>query len=344
MKSEKKVYCQGGGCAAKLGPEVLGNVLKKLPKQKFNQALLCGYDNNEDASVYIINDDQAIISTLDFFPPMVSNPFLYGQIAACNALSDIYAMGGKALTAMNIVCFPPNEDLNVLGEILEGSLNKLNEAGVSLVGGHSIEDKSIKYGLSVNGIIHPQKIYRNNTPGEGELIVLTKKIGTGMYCAAYELNLIDDITFYECKESMTLLNKYVSEVVHNYQISAMTDITGFGLACHLLEMLAGKYCAKIYYDKLQYFSKCHDLVNSGILSAGSHKNRMKSINNINFAQSLTLAEEEVLFDPQTSGGLMMTMKEKDYIRLQKEFPYVYAIGEIISEHNMDYGKNKIYIF
>ena len=174
MKENKITFCKSGGCTAKLGAGLLSHVLEKLPKGKMDENLLVGYDSKDDAAVYKVSEDLAIVQTLDFFPPMVEDPYIFGKIAATNALSDIYAMGGEVKTALNIVCFPENMDLNILGEIMRGGSEKVIEAGGTLAGGHSIADSDVKYGLSVTGIVHPDKIYPNNQGKPGDCLILTK--------------------------------------------------------------------------------------------------------------------------------------------------------------------------
>ena len=181
---EKIVFCKGGGCTAKLGAGILQRVLDRLPRGPVDGDLLVGYDSKDDAAVYRVTDDIAIVQTLDFFPPMVDDPYTFGRIAAANALSDIYAMGGEVKTALNIVCFPEKMDLNVLGEIMRGGSEKVIEAGGTLAGGHSIADSDVKYGLSVTGIIHPDRIYHNNGGRAGDKLILTKPLGVGIVCTA----------------------------------------------------------------------------------------------------------------------------------------------------------------
>ena len=172
---EDIVFCKGGGCTAKLGADVLKHILSKIPKGEKDISLLVGYDSSDDAAVYRVSDEVAVVQTLDFFPPMLEDPYVFGQIAATNALSDVYAMGGEVISALNIVCFPQDEDLNVLGEIMRGGSEKVVEAGAVLCGGHSINDKDVKYGLSVNGVVHPDRIYKNNGGQAGDVLILTKK-------------------------------------------------------------------------------------------------------------------------------------------------------------------------
>ena len=181
---KEKLFCKGGGCTAKLGAGILSRVLEHLPRGPEDVNLLVGYDSKDDAAVYKVSDDIAFVQTLDFFPPMVDDPYTFGKIAATNALSDIYAMGGEVKTALNIVCFPEKMDLNILGEIMRGGAEKVIEAGGTLAGGHSIADSDVKYGLSVTGLVNPNKIYTNNGAKPGDALILTKRLGVGIICTA----------------------------------------------------------------------------------------------------------------------------------------------------------------
>ena len=231
------VFCKGGGCTAKLGPDLLSNVLAKLPRGEKDSNLLIGYDSCDDAAVYRISDDTAIVQTLDFFPPMVDDPYTFGQIAAANALSDIYAMGGTVKTALNIVCFPEKMDLNILGKIMQGGADKVIEAGGTLAGGHSIADSDVKYGLSVMGTVHPEHIYSNNTGQPSDVLILTKKLGVGLVCNANRVGEAPLGAIEDAVSSMTTLNKAASEISHSFDIHACTDVTGFSFLGHLSEML-----------------------------------------------------------------------------------------------------------
>lgn len=230
-------FCTGGGCTAKLGPDILHRVLSRLPKAERDPNLLVGFDTSDDAAVYRISDTCAIVETLDFFPPMVEDPHTFGMIAAANALSDIWAMGGVPVTALNIVCFPQDADLNILGEIMRGGAEKTAEAGASLCGGHSINDTGVKYGLSVTGIIDPQKVLTNVGARPGDRLILTKPLGTGIVCSADRMGDADGESMAEAVRSMTTLNRYAAEVLAKFRVHACTDVTGFGLLGHLAEML-----------------------------------------------------------------------------------------------------------
>ena len=224
-----------GGCNAKIGPGELGDILNGLPKQT-DENLLVGFDSADDAAVYRLSDELALIQTLDFFPTMVSDPHLFGHIAATNAMSDVFAMGGDVMTAMNIVCWPEEKPYEMLKEILLGGQEKVREAGGILVGGHSIHDSLPKYGLAVSGRVHPDQIYRNDTCQEGDSLILTKPLGTGIVTTAYSAGEMAEEAFQKAVKSMTTLNVYASRILRQFTVHACTDVTGFGLLGHLDEM------------------------------------------------------------------------------------------------------------
>lgn len=239
-KEGKIVFCTGGGCTAKLGAGALSRILEKLPRGEKDPNLLVGYDSRDDAAVYRITDDIALVQTVDFFPPMVDDPYTFGQIAAANALSDVYAMGGEVKTALNLVCFPESMDLNILGEILRGGAKKVAEAGGSLAGGHSIADTGVKYGLSVTGLVDPKKMYTNDSGRPGDKLILTKALGVGLICTANRVGEAAPEDMAGAIASMTTLNKNAAEISRKYTVHAATDVTGFSFLGHLHEMMGGK--------------------------------------------------------------------------------------------------------
>ena len=311
------VFCRGGGCTAKLGAGVLSHVLEKLPKGQPDENLLIGYDSRDDAAVYKLTDDLAVVQTLDFFPPMVDDPYLFGQIAATNALSDIYAMGGEVKTALNIVCFPENMDLNILGRILQGGSEKVIEAGGILAGGHSITDDSVKYGLSVTGIVHPKKIYPNNACQLGDALILTKKLGVGIICTANRVGQASPEAMDAAIASMTTLNKQASQICREFPVHACTDVTGFGFIGHLLEMLDGRYSARIYADRVPVFSQALEYADEFLLTAAAQRNRNHAGEAVRF-ENVPFAMEEVLFDPHTSGGLLIALPKESAQALEEK--------------------------
>jgi selenide,water dikinase len=276
-----------------------------------------GFDSTDDAAVIKLREDLAIIQTLDFFPTMVTDPYLFGKIAAANALSDVYAMGGEVLSALNIVAFPEEKDLGILKEILRGGAEKVQEAGAILAGGHSIHDSSVKYGLSVTGTIDPTKIYQNNTCQLGDHLILTKPLGVSIITVGYSAEEISEEAFVKATTSMETLNKYAMAIIRNYEINSCTDVTGFGLAGHLHEMVNGQYSAEIDSARLPYFEEAYQGAKEFILTAGGQRNRNYMEDKIDF-QLNDFGIEELLFDPQTSGGLLVSVPADEAAALVAE--------------------------
>ena len=265
---------------------------------------------------------------------MVEDPYLYGQIAATNALSDIYAMNGTPKTALNIVCFPENEDLNILGKIIEGGNSKLVEAKCALVGGHSIRDDSIKYGLSVTGLVNPIDVKKNNGTKSGDVLVLTKPLGVGLTLNALRMDDCSKSMQERVFKSMTTLNKYACDILKKYDVHALTDVTGFGLLVHLNEMLDEKNSALIYKDSIPYFDDCQKYVEEFYLSGAAQTNRNSVEGKIYF--DCDFFTEEILFDPQTSGGLLASVSKEDLEKLEIDFKEnnleLYVVGEVIEKN------------
>ncbi len=328
--TEKIEFCRGGGCTAKLGAGVLSRVLSRLPRGEEDENLLVGFDSRDDAAVYRISDDTAIVQTLDFFPPMVEDPYLFGQIAAANALSDIYAMGGQVKTALNIVCFPEKMDLNILGEILRGGAEKVTEAGGILAGGHSIADDGVKYGLSVMGTVHPDRIYQNNEGREGDQLILTKKLGVGIVCTAARVGEASQAVLDEAVSSMTMLNKYAAEICRNYEIHGCTDVTGFGFLGHLREMLDGKLSCQIWADRIPVIREAAEYADEFLLTAAGQRNRNFAEGYVEFC-GIPFSMEEILFDPQTSGGLLIAAPSDSAEKLEKELQEAGLPARIVGE-------------
>lgn len=302
---ENIVFCKSGGCTAKLGPGALSHVLDKIPRKQ-DENLLIGFDSSDDAAVYRLREDLAIVQTLDFFPPMVADPYTFGQIAAANALSDIYAMGGEVKTALNIVCFPEHYDLNILGEILRGGSEKVQEAGGILAGGHSIFDTDVKYGLSVTGVIHPDRIYANNGAQPGDWLILTKPLGVGIVTTADRVGEASKEAMAQAVASMTMLNKYAAEQMKNYTVHGCTDVTGFGLLGHLAEMTGSNCGAVLYGEQIPYISEARGYAEEFLITAAGQRNRNHLDGRVEFLRE-DFALEEILYDPQTSGGLLIAL-------------------------------------
>ncbi len=313
---EEIKFCTGGGCTAKLGAGALKHILEKLPQSE-DPSLLVGFNGSDDAAVYKLTDDIAMVQTLDFFPPMVEDPYTFGKIAAANSLSDIYAMGGEVKTALNIVCFPESWNLNILGQILMGGSEKVNEAGGVIAGGHSITDTGVKYGLSVTGIVNPKKILKNNVCEEGDLLILTKPLGTGIVCTAGRMKASPKESMDEAILSMTTLNKYAAEIFAKYDVHGCTDVTGFGLLVHLSEMLNNNFSADLYVDSIPVIENAEKLAKDFYITAAGQRNRNFIGDKVKF-NSISFGMEEVLFDAQTSGGLLVSLKEDEAKKAFKE--------------------------
>ena len=291
----------------------------------------------EDAGVYKLTDDLAIIQTLDFFTPIVDDPYTFGQVAAANALSDVYAMGGRPLTAMNIVCFPVKTmDMSVLKEILAGGLEKLHQAEVTLVGGHSVEDKELKYGLSVTGIIHPSRVVLNTGAKAGDKLVLTKPLGTGIINTALKGGVADEEAVAKVVNCMVALNRKASELMLEAGVHACTDVTGFGLLGHASEMIEGSDVGMVIYSSsIPFFPEAEGFAKMGVVPGGLHRNREFRMNMISFDQQVPGYVADILFDPQTSGGLLISVPGTEAEPLLKRIHEAGVqdaaiIGEIVS--------------
>jgi len=286
----------------------LADALSELP-QTVHPDLLVGYNTADDAGVFRISENQALVQTVDFFPPIVDDPYQFGQIAAANALSDIYAMGGRPITALNIVGFPVSTLPSwVLTEVLRGGSEKIAESGAVLVGGHSIKDKELKYGVSVTGLIDPKRIITNAGAQIGDLLFLTKALGTGIISTGIKRNLVSDELTALVITQMAALNKTASELMIEHKATASTDITGFGLLGHACEMANGSgHTIRIFAGALPILPDALRLASEGVLTGGSNDNREFLQEKVSLASSLEQTMQEILYDPQTSGGLLIAI-------------------------------------
>lgn len=298
-------YVRRGGCASKIGPGDLSGVLCDM-KAPRDENVLAGFDDFEDAGVYRLTEELAIVQTVDFLTPVVNDPYLFGQIAAANALSDIYAMGATPRTALNIVGFSPKHyDMAILKEIIKGGITKMKEAGVSLIGGHSVDDVEIKYGLSVTGIVHPGKIIRNRGARVGDLLVLTKPLGTGVIVTAAKEGSADENTVANAVEVMLGLNDKASCIMKQARAHAATDVTGFGLVGHLSEMIGETLGVELFLEEIPLLPDVVRMHSSGVVSGGLRRNREFYGPRLNYARRDVRID--LLFDPQTSGGLLFAI-------------------------------------
>ncbi|GKX31242.1 selenide, water dikinase [Vallitalea longa] len=291
----------------------------KTKKNKIDPNLIVGLDTSDDAGVYKIKDDYALIQTVDFFTPIVDDPYTFGQIAATNALSDVYAMGGRPLTAMNMACFATCLEPDVLAEILRGGADKIDEAEAVLVGGHTITDKEVKYGLSVTGYVHPDDVLTNAGAEAGDVLVLTKPIGTGILTTALKKDLITENELEQAVISMSTLNKSAAIAMSRVGVHACTDITGFGILGHTYELASGSNVnVKVKADQVPLFDKTIQLIEDNAVPGGARSNQSHFGKWINIDASIPDSLETALYDPQTSGGLLISVAEDKVQKLIDE--------------------------
>ncbi|CUN61396.1 selenide, water dikinase SelD [Clostridium sp. NSJ-49] len=325
------------GCAAKIGPAVLDSVLKNLPQFE-DPNLLVGFDKKDDACVYKVSDDKVVIQTVDFFPPMVDDPYTFGQVAATNALSDVYAMGGDPALAMNLLCFPSCLNPSIMHDILQGGYSKIKEAGAVVAGGHTIADPTPKYGLCVSGFAHPKDILTNSNAKTGDVLVLTKPIGVGILNTANKAELLTQDKIKEVTNIMTTLNKYAKESFKGLTVHACTDITGFSLIGHGYEMAGGSNkTIELFSNNIPIIPDALEYAKMGILPEGMYNNLEYLKDIFRITNGVTQEMQDVLLDPQTSGGLLLSMPEKDakeYLsRMEIYTPYTRIIGQVIDKQD-----------
>lgn len=300
--------------------------------------LIVGFDQSDDAAVYKINDDLVMIKTLDLFPPMVDDPYNFGQIAAANALSDVYAMGGTPKLALNILCYPEDMDTDTVKAIMQGGYEKVIEAGAVIGGGHSLKDHEPKYGLSVTGFARPEEIITNSGAKPGDVLILTKALGTGILATAAKENLLRKETLDELIASMARLNKDAATTIKQYKVSACTDVTGFGLAGHGYEMANGSGVTLVIDTKeVPLLPEAKDMAMMGIIPAGAYSNRAFLEGKVLVGPDVSLEIADILFDPQTSGGLLVSLPEAEGLdlleKLRLKDPSSAIIGRVAEPEN-----------
>lgn len=341
MNNEYKLtkFVKAAGWAAKMGPGDLKQTICNLTPT--DSRILVGFDTAEDASVYQINDEQAIVQTLDFITPVIDDPYIYGKIAAANSLSDVFAMGAEVKTALNIVGFDKkNLSYEALGEILNGGNEKIKECGGLLLGGHTIESPEMYYGLSVTGMIHPNEIVRNNTAQIGHVLVLTKPIGMGILTTAIKRDLLPNDLMKHCADIMEALNYLPSKIMRKYDVSSCTDITGFGLLGHALECTNELTSMMIECQSVPVIEEAISLSDDDVIPGGTKKNIKYLEDKVLYMNNLSHYCKSLLCDAQTSGGLLIAMDKndaKEYIKEIEDLTFGYAsvIGEVIPKGAKD---------
>jgi selenide, water dikinase len=334
MKTDLLQLVEYGGCSSKISPKQLEEILKFLPLPE-DPNILVDIDTQDDAGVYRVNDDLAIVFTTDFFPPVCSDPYEFGQIAAANSISDVYAMGGDPVLALNIMMFPAATlPMKAYAEILKGGFDKAVEAGVRIIGGHTIDDSPPKYGLAVVGYVNPERIVTNAGARPGDSLILTKPLGTGVIMAAQRLGMALEQDIEEAKRLMKLLNNKGAAVMKKHGIKGATDITGFGLAGHALKMArASKVSLTLKMSAVPLIGKTYGLIDDGCIPGASFRNLEYAENDIEFSAGLDYNLKMVAFDAQTSGGLLMCVPEKETLSVLEELraaghPEASVIGSV----------------
>ena len=334
VKLTKLASC--AGCGAKVGAGTLVKMLDGF-RTHTDPRLIVGYDKSDDASVYVVSDDTAIVQTTDFFPPIVDDPFLYGQIAATNALSDVYAMGGEPKLALNIMCLADSMDDKTVREILRGGYDKAYEAGAIITGGHTIHSAEPIYGLAVTGFVHPKRVLTNSGAKPGDVLILTKPLGVGILTTAAKADLVKPETMHAIYKQMATLNKTARDIMLRFTVHSCTDVTGFSLMGHSFEMAQGSGMS-LHIDALSvpFHMEALEFADMGFIPAGAYRNRTYVEKGILKKCEIPRALEDIFFDPQTSGGLLIAVAEKDakdcLAALQAEIPNAAQIGYVTELH------------
>ena len=314
-----------------MGPEAVAQVLRQLTKYDAPAELLVGLHTADDAAVYRVNDQQAIISTADFFPPVVDDPYVFGAVAAANALSDVYAMGGQVLMAINLVAWPDNLDIAILSEILRGGADIAAEAGAVIAGGHTVTDREPKYGLAVTGMVHPERILTKGGAQPGDMLILGKPLGTGLITTAHKREQVDESDLAAAVASMMQLNRKASQALQRPGVHAVTDITGFGLLGHAWEMASQSLCGmRIEYNALPLLPNVRRHAETGHVTGGAGRNASYLMPHVRIDERLNEVDREILWDPQTSGGLFASIEPSLWPELAALAPDVmfWRIGEV----------------
>ena len=330
VKLTKLAKC--AGCGAKVGAGTLARMLEGF-KTHQDPRLIVGYDKSDDASVFVLDKNTALVQTTDFFPPIVDDPYLYGQIAAANALSDVYAMGGEPKLALNIFCLSKDMDKHTVQEILRGGYDKAYEAGAIITGGHTIEGAEPIYGLAVSGFVHPDKVLTNSGAKPGDVLILTKPLGIGILTTAAKADLVEQDVLNRIYAQMATLNKTARDIMAKYRVHSCTDITGFSLMGHSYEMAQGSECSiHLNTNAIPFHKEAYEMAQMGFIPAGAYRNREFTAGSVQVAHGITRATEDICYDPQTSGGLLMAIDVKDaeacIKELQAQIPEASIIGYV----------------
>ena len=333
-------HVKAGGCASKLSPSILDRVLASIPRVA-NKHVLVGFDTGDDAGVYQLTAELALVQTVDFFTPVVDDPFTFGAVAATNALSDVYAMGGRPISALSILAYPAKGDLEDLEQILKGGAEKMREAGCAVLGGHSVADDEIKFGYAVTGLIHPQRIKTNAAALPGDALLFTKRLGTGVISTALKRGEARDADVRASIDSMLTLNRKACEAMLAYDVHGCTDVTGFGLMGHARGMaLASAVTLEIDVDRLRFLPGALAYARQGAIPGGLKNNREFSSCVVEMTRPLPPEVEDLLYDPQTSGGLLISLPEPDAQALETDFKDAHRIGRVLPRQPRQPGQDR----
>ena len=330
VKLTKLARC--AGCGAKVGAGTLCRMLEGF-ETHYDPRLIVGYDKSDDASVYLLDENTALVQTTDFFPPIVDDPFLYGQIAAANAMSDIYAMGGEPKLALNILCLPEKMEKSTVHQILRGGYAKAYEAGAIITGGHTIHGAEPIYGLAVSGFVRPDKVLTNSGAKPGDVLLLTKPLGIGILTTAYKADMIEQTLMDLLCRQMATLNKAARDIMVDYPVSACTDVTGFALLGHSYEMAQGSGCTiHLRAQDIPYHGEAYEMAEMGFIPAGAYRNRDYAQAGVKVVGDVSRAMEDICYDPQTSGGLLIALPQRCaqecLERMRQVIPQAAAIGYV----------------
>ena len=327
VKLTKLASC--AGCGAKVGAGTLVHLLEGF-RTHTDPRLIVGYDKSDDASVYVIDDNTALVQTTDFFPPIVDDPFLYGQIAAANALSDVYAMGGEPKLALNIMCLAEGMEQSAVQEILRGGYDKAYEAGAIITGGHTIQGAEPIYGLAVSGFVHPKKVLTNSGAQPGDVLILTKPLGIGVLTTAAKADLVEKSVLDRIYHQMATLNKTARDIMVKYPVHSCTDVTGFALLGHSFEMAQGSGVSMhICADAVPYHPEAYAFADMGLIPAGAYRNRAYAEAGVCVTGTVPRALQDMFYDPQTSGGLLIALPEQHAAACLAEMRQCIPTAEII---------------
>ena len=337
VKLTKLASC--AGCGAKMGAGTLAKMLDGF-KAHSDPRLIVGYDKSDDASVYVLDDNTALIQTTDFFPPIVDDPYLYGKIAATNALSDVYAMGGEPKLALNILCAAEGMAEETIREVLRGGYDAAYEAGAIITGGHTIRGAEPIYGLAVSGFVHPEKVLTNSNTKPGDVLILTKPLGVGILTTGAKADMVEKEVMDRIYAQMATLNKAARDIMVQYDVHSCTDVTGFALLGHSYEMAQGSGCTiHIRVEKVPYHAEAMELASMGLVPAGAYRNREYAQAGVAVRGKISLAMEDILYDPQTSGGLLFALpadQAEDCLnQLKQTIPHAAIIGYVTEKEDSD---------